>query len=157
MWAQRKLRSADSFCWFSHEAAHFFMCQSYGDFYGMDWINRTICFSDLDAIQSLCMDSRPKSEGTQVVRRQGSATDVCPTCRLPYDKGKKRKLIDSCGHERCWTCMFNQEECPLCSNSMSFRFHYIHFISEPRHEKNVSLGVSDQVRLKLVCSATEAS
>ncbi|XP_013066522.2 uncharacterized protein LOC106054975 isoform X1 [Biomphalaria glabrata] len=40
--------------------------------------------------------------------------DVCPACHRPFDAGKKRKLIDSCGHERCYTCMFNSEKCPIC-------------------------------------------
>lgn len=39
----------------------------------------------------------------------------CPSCELPFDKGKKRKLIDSeCGHERCYSCMFKNEKCPIC-------------------------------------------
>ncbi|CAH1389527.1 unnamed protein product [Nezara viridula] len=40
--------------------------------------------------------------------------EVCPSCEMPFDKGKKRKLIDSCGHERCYSCMFKNEQCPLC-------------------------------------------
>ncbi|RZF43708.1 hypothetical protein LSTR_LSTR015247, partial [Laodelphax striatellus] len=38
----------------------------------------------------------------------------CPSCKMPFDKGKKRKLIDTCGHERCYSCMFRNEACPLC-------------------------------------------
>lgn len=33
---------------------------------------------------------------------------------MPFDKGKKRKLIDNCGHGRCYSCMFKSEECPIC-------------------------------------------
>lgn len=36
---------------------------------------------------------------------------------MPFDKGKKRKLIDTCGHERCYSCMFRNEICPLCTRS----------------------------------------
>ncbi|KAK7578136.1 hypothetical protein V9T40_010341 [Parthenolecanium corni] len=36
---------------------------------------------------------------------------------MPFDKGKKRKLIDTCGHERCYSCMFRNEACPLCTAS----------------------------------------
>ncbi|XP_041372290.1 protein TANC1-like isoform X2 [Gigantopelta aegis] len=43
-----------------------------------------------------------------------SGMDVCPACHLPFDAGKKRRLIDTCGHERCYTCMFNSEICPIC-------------------------------------------
>ncbi len=40
---------------------------------------------------------------------------VCPSCRLPFDKGKKRRLVDtSCGHHRCYQCMFRKQECPVC-------------------------------------------
>ncbi|XP_012276088.1 protein TANC1 isoform X2 [Orussus abietinus] len=42
----------------------------------------------------------------------GGAT--CPSCEMPFDKGKKRRLIDSCGHERCYSCLFRSEACPLC-------------------------------------------
>ena len=27
---------------------------------------------------------------------------------------QKRRLIDSCGHERCYSCLFRSEACPLC-------------------------------------------
>lgn len=39
---------------------------------------------------------------------------TCPSCEMPFDKGKKRRLIDSCGHERCYSCLFRNEACPLC-------------------------------------------
>lgn len=39
---------------------------------------------------------------------------TCPSCEMPFDKGKKRRLIDSCGHERCYSCLFRSEACPLC-------------------------------------------
>ncbi|XP_054264581.1 protein TANC2 isoform X4 [Macrosteles quadrilineatus] len=42
-------------------------------------------------------------------------SDLCPSCNMPFDKGKKRKLIDTCGHERCYSCMFRNEACPLCT------------------------------------------
>lgn len=43
-----------------------------------------------------------------------TSSDACPSCHMPFDKGKKRKLIDNCGHGRCYSCMFKSEECPLC-------------------------------------------
>ncbi|XP_043290037.1 protein TANC2 isoform X2 [Venturia canescens] len=39
---------------------------------------------------------------------------TCPSCEMPFDKGKKRRLIDSCGHERCYSCLFRSEACPIC-------------------------------------------
>ena len=44
-----------------------------------------------------------------------SASEFCPSCREAFDCGKKRRLIDSCGHERCYTCMFSKELCSLCT------------------------------------------
>ncbi|XP_014679478.1 PREDICTED: uncharacterized protein LOC106819346 [Priapulus caudatus] len=45
----------------------------------------------------------------------GGEAGTCPSCRMPFDKGKKRKkLIDACGHERCFSCMFKSDECPTC-------------------------------------------
>lgn len=41
--------------------------------------------------------------------------DFCPSCGEAFDSGKKRRLIDSCGHERCYTCMFSKELCSLCT------------------------------------------
>lgn len=45
---------------------------------------------------------------------------TCPSCNMPFDKGKKRKLIDTCGHERCYSCLFRNEVCPLCSSDGKF-------------------------------------
>ncbi|XP_057330319.1 protein TANC2 isoform X3 [Microplitis mediator] len=42
------------------------------------------------------------------------AGSMCPSCEMPFDKGKKRRLIDSCGHERCYSCLFRSEACPIC-------------------------------------------
>ncbi|XP_041979704.1 protein TANC2 isoform X2 [Aricia agestis] len=46
---------------------------------------------------------------------------TCPSCNMPFDKGKKRKLIDTCGHERCYSCMFRNEACPLCARKSTRR------------------------------------
>jgi len=54
-------------------------------------------------------------------RHPYSQTDAvlpcCPTCRLPFDTGRKRRLLDACGHERCYSCVFLQENCPVCHDS----------------------------------------
>lgn len=46
-----------------------------------------------------------------------AALPCCPTCRLPFDTGRKRRLLDACGHERCYSCVFLQENCPVCHDS----------------------------------------
>ncbi|XP_045485501.1 protein TANC2 isoform X2 [Pieris rapae] len=46
---------------------------------------------------------------------------TCPSCNMPFDKGKKRKLIDTCGHERCYACMFRNEACPICARKSQGR------------------------------------
>ena len=38
----------------------------------------------------------------------------CPSCGLAYDSSKRRMLVDSCGHERCYQCLFTSENCPQC-------------------------------------------
>lgn len=45
---------------------------------------------------------------------------TCPSCQMPFDKGKKRKLIDNCGHERCYSCMFKNEQCPVCRQQQNY-------------------------------------
>lgn len=62
----------------------------------------SLSFLDLAQIRALV-------ESTTVL--SGS---MCPSCEMPFDKGKKRRLIDSCGHERCYSCLFRSEACPLC-------------------------------------------
>ncbi|XP_071825328.1 uncharacterized protein [Apostichopus japonicus] len=49
---------------------------------------------------------------------------ICPSCQQPYDKSRKRKLTDACGHARCYSCMFSTETCPVCAAVLS---------SSPRH------------------------
>lgn len=63
-------------------------------------------FADLQSIRKLLGNS--DAEETT-----GSGLN-CPSCERPFDKGKKRKLIDTCGHERCYSCMFKNEKCPIC-------------------------------------------
>ncbi|XP_044005263.1 protein TANC2 isoform X2 [Aphidius gifuensis] len=46
---------------------------------------------------------------------------ICPSCEMPFDKGKKRRLIDSCGHERCYSCLFRSEACPICQDNINDR------------------------------------
>ncbi|KAH8373403.1 hypothetical protein KR009_005961, partial [Drosophila setifemur] len=56
----------------------------------------------------------------QSIRRlleHDASSSVCPSCRISFDKGKRRKLIDTCGHERCYSCMFRNDQCPMCMNS----------------------------------------
>ncbi|KAG5879492.1 hypothetical protein JTB14_026360 [Gonioctena quinquepunctata] len=50
----------------------------------------------------------------RLLEQEHSAGTTCPSCEMPFDKGKKRRLIDNCGHERCYSCMFTNEACPLC-------------------------------------------
>ncbi|XP_046396091.1 protein TANC2 isoform X2 [Ischnura elegans] len=53
-----------------------------------------------------------------VVSVRGSSRRAsCPSCGMPFDKAKKRRLIDACGHERCYSCMFANEACPICAAS----------------------------------------
>ncbi|XP_065582552.1 protein TANC2-like isoform X2 [Artemia franciscana] len=59
------------------------------------------------------------SAGLQLVARNPKPLDggVCPSCLMPFDNNRKRRLIDACGHERCYSCLFSSESCPLCAPS----------------------------------------
>lgn len=50
----------------------------------------------------------------------------CPSCKMPFDKGKKRKLIDTCGHAKCYSCMFKNESCTICANTHRHHQHRHH-------------------------------
>ena len=39
---------------------------------------------------------------------------TCPDCGERYDNSHKRRLIDTCGHPRCYSCLFVDKPCPLC-------------------------------------------
>ncbi|KAF8790424.1 protein TANC2-like isoform X2 [Argiope bruennichi] len=43
---------------------------------------------------------------------------VCCYCKLPFDSGKKRRVVDSCGHHRCYACLCAQDACPVCSREV---------------------------------------
>ncbi|XP_078333693.1 protein TANC2-like isoform X6 [Crassostrea virginica] len=51
--------------------------------------------------------------------------DCCPLCHMPFDKGKKRRLIDNCGHAKCYSCMFNSDSCRICENNPPVGGHHI--------------------------------
>ncbi|XP_014205049.1 protein TANC2 [Copidosoma floridanum] len=85
-----------------------------------------------------------------LVESTGALNSVCPSCDMPFDKGKKRRLIDSCGHERCYSCMFHNEACPLCFNEVHRRVLDNDEFVEEEHEEDdekaiIGLPVSNGV------------
>ncbi|XP_062566416.1 protein TANC2-like isoform X2 [Saccostrea cucullata] len=52
-------------------------------------------------------------------------SDCCPLCHMPFDKGKKRRLIDTCGHAKCYSCMFTYDTCRICENNPTGAGHHI--------------------------------
>ena len=52
---------------------------------------------------------------------------ICPSCHVPFDKGKKRMLVDSCGHKRCYDCLFRNEVCPICDAGGNNNDYWIGF------------------------------
>jgi len=56
--------------------------------------------------------SRERKTVSKAVNSPGPG--LCPSCNLPFDRSRKRRLIDSCGHERCYSCIFRTDACPLC-------------------------------------------
>merc|ERR1719209_821664 len=60
-------------------------------------------------------DKPPAKERKTVSKAVSSpGPGLCPSCNLPFDRSRKRRLIDSCGHERCYSCIFRTDLCPLC-------------------------------------------
>ena len=78
---------------------------------------RTVSSEEQNLLQQ--QQSQPQLENAAFNGHQrppsSSASEFCPSCREAFDCGKKRRLIDSCGHERCYTCMFSKELCSLCT------------------------------------------
>ena len=81
------------------------------------WQNNKISISERSSLSRLVNSS--KIPGT------------CPSCSLAYDRSvnelnimdglsinllraNKRRLVDSCGHERCYSCIGKNEKCALC-------------------------------------------
>lgn len=72
----------------------------------------------------------------QLLESESGGTN-CPSCNMPFDKGKKRKLIDTCGHERCYSCMFRNESCPICArNSQGRRPVMERYTPSPRQDQD---------------------
>ncbi|CAG0891205.1 unnamed protein product [Darwinula stevensoni] len=44
----------------------------------------------------------------------------CPGCGMSYDRGKKRRLVEDCGHQRCLTCICHHPLCPFCQDASLF-------------------------------------
>ncbi|XP_061180864.1 protein TANC2-like isoform X2 [Saccostrea echinata] len=68
-------------------------------------------YCDVDILRDLTMDQQ--------------AVDCCPLCHMPFDKGKKRRLIDTCGHAKCYSCMFTYDTCRICENNPTGAGHHI--------------------------------
>ena len=40
----------------------------------------------------------------------------CPECDEKYGDNKKRRVIDSCGHPRCFSCLVLDNQCSVCQS-----------------------------------------
>ena len=85
------------------------------------------------------------------------ATQTCPTCLLSYDSGLRRKLLDSCGHQRCFSCMRKQDECDLCPREgkhcrLSTIIQYHDYQGLPPTHTTISTSLSN-----IPCQETSAS
>ena len=72
---------------------------------------------DLSAVRRLMSSEPPTATSSPKARNNGTNNNglgLCPGCGQAFDLGKKRRLVDACGHERCYSCMFRRQECPLC-------------------------------------------
>ncbi|XP_064471803.1 protein TANC2-like isoform X2 [Ornithodoros turicata] len=80
-------------------------------------------FSGISFIEPLRRFWKGKKKNPRTVRKMmdelvvGPPATRCPTCQVPFDKGKRRRIIEECGHERCYYCMLNSDGagCSLCA------------------------------------------
>ncbi|KAM7355053.1 zinc-RING finger and ankyrin repeat domain-containing protein rolling pebbles isoform 2-T2 [Cochliomyia hominivorax] len=79
-------------------------------------VSPTEDMSDETAVQCITAAENDLQSIRRLLEHDTSGS-VCPSCRISFDKGKRRKLIDTCGHERCYSCMFRNDQCPMCMNS----------------------------------------
>ncbi|XP_070548043.1 cylicin-2-like isoform X1 [Ptychodera flava] len=42
--------------------------------------------------------------------------ETCPSCNELYQKASKRRIVDVCGHGRCYSCLSVGDFCPLCQD-----------------------------------------
>ena len=123
-------------------------------------------FSDLNAVRRLMSnDSTPllshrnsasgASRDSSTSRKFGEISNTCPSCRMPFDKAKKRRLVDTCGHERCYACMFRNETCPICVASGKYALLFFFFLNgrimtKQRHDtfENITITYYVVVELK---------
>ena len=83
----------------------------------------------------------------------------CPSCKERFDSGKKRRLIDTCGHARCYSCMFSREICPLCppqkGNFLSSACIIIPHSTTPPQIRLRGLRVPSEFEASLRCNNNE--
>ena len=127
--------------------SHFYCILGVDFFYGLFWCHITVgksfdftlfFFADLSAVRRLMSNestpllsrnSRTASTTSSVKNYTDFSSFTCPSCRMPFDKAKKRRLVDTCGHERCYACMFRNETCPICNASGKWKSDFQTFIS----------------------------
>merc|ERR1719204_190712 len=92
--------------------------------------------------------SRERSCLTQIVSSVSRLPGSCPSCTLPYDRSHKRRLVDSCGHERCYSCIGKNEPCFLCQQMG---------LSDSAKKTSLSRPESKRSRLEAVLQTGSAS
>lgn len=88
-------------------------------------------YNDIQTVKKMMMDTT-------------TGLPSCPSCHMPFDKGKRRRLIDNCGHELCYSCIYTSEHCPLCLMDAPVKLvsptaqdvHNNHLTSRPRLKTN---------------------
>ncbi|KAG8194403.1 hypothetical protein JTE90_011015 [Oedothorax gibbosus] len=83
--------------------------------------------------------------------RQRRNKGNCPLCKLPYDTGTKRCVVDSCGHHRCYACLYAQDACPIClvENATPNRHDKFKFIKSRNNKENENQTSFENIRKRL--------
>ncbi|XP_028392551.1 uncharacterized protein LOC114517100 [Dendronephthya gigantea] len=78
---------------------------------------------------------------------------ICPECNERYNDTSKRRLIDTCGHPRCYSCLFKDNPCPVCTKLPQRRER----ARTMSHEKLLEVGETGFARYQRLLSDTAAT
>lgn len=73
-----------------------------------------------------------------VSTRIKNSNNVCASCHQSFGSGKKRKLVDVCGHQRCYSCIVSTDKCPLClSDDVKLNRKHLSFLNKFFNRDNI--------------------
>ncbi|KAI0988344.1 hypothetical protein GJ496_000736 [Pomphorhynchus laevis] len=83
---------------------------------------------------------------SEQVSELGQSREKCPQCNNLYDRKKKRRISEACGHMICLTCSSTNDDCPLCLNanlSIPKDDNFCEIINEENFTSKQKMNISD--------------